>query len=232
MANAEVVNGNGNGREQPGTFVPESTRKRERPGTSPYREVPVVPERGSSSHLWVEGNKSELIAAALAPLDRVARQTESCWGVGRLETLIPPELAAKVAMAREQLDEAIAANDAAAVATYAAAMMRAWAAMDQAARTAGHSPEDVGRVWFVEAADRRFAIVQDATDIGPIQDKHPDVSVWAVAEVARVLASRDLTTVLAAKKAFPGAVVTNVSRPIDWARGDDVSDIGLAGNGG
>lgn len=170
--------------------------------------------------VWKAGNYSELIAAALAPLDRVARLTESRWGIGRLDTLIAPELAAKVALAREQLDEAIAANDAAAVATYAAAMMRAWAAMEQSARAAGHTPQDVGRVWFVEAADRRFAIVQDATDIGPIQDKYPDVSVWAVAEVARVLASKDLTTVLAVKKAFPGATVAKVTRAIDWNHGD------------
>jgi hypothetical protein len=178
--------------------------------------------------------RTTLVAEALAPLDRLARQVEAAWGPGRLETLVDPELARRFGQARAELDQAIEGGDPEAVAHFAGAMARGWHAVEQAALAAGRTPEDVGRVWFVEAADRRFALVQDETDVGPVQAKHPGVTCWSVREVARVLASRDLDTVLGIKRAFPGATITGVSgsgsaQPIDWQHGDRLDDIGASG---
>lgn len=173
------------------------------------------------------------VQAALAPLDRYARQLESAWGPGRLETLVDPDLARRFAAAREDLDAAIGRNDPEEVAHYASALLRGWQAVEVAARAQGHAPAALERVWCVTGDEgRRWVLVQDESDVGAAQAVYPGADIWSVREIVRVLASRDLDTVMAVKRAMPGATVTKVTvpgaavAPVDWAVGDPVDDIG------
>lgn len=83
--------------------------------------------------------------AALQYADEAALKIEGQWGIGKLERLVAPELAAKFAMAQWQLDDAIRAGDAQLAAQKSAAIARGWHALDKAARDAGHTPETLGR---------------------------------------------------------------------------------------
>ena len=55
------------------------------------------------------------IDAALATVDEVAHAMERKWGIGRLERLVEPDLAAKFVSAQEKLNKAIETNDVAQV---------------------------------------------------------------------------------------------------------------------
>lgn len=172
---------------------------------------------------------SRRIIDALGPLDRQVREIEGRWGPGRLQTLCDAALASRFAQAREQLDAAITGQpgcppDPDEVVHYAAAMSRGWIALEAAAVAAGHTPEHVGRVWFIAHEGAKFALVQDPTDVATVMMQYPECSVWALPEVARVLASRDLTTVVKAKAAFPGATVTAIRPGVSIGKGQELDD--------
>jgi len=79
--------------------------------------------------------------AAIQAADQAAIKYEGEWGIGRLERIVPPELAAKFAIARHQLDEAIMAVDIELAGQKAMAMARGWEALDKAAEAGYYSSE-------------------------------------------------------------------------------------------
>jgi len=148
--------------------------------------------------------------AALQYADEAALKIEGQWGIGRLERLVAPELAAKFAMAQWQLDEAIRAGDAQLAAQKSAAIARGWHALDKAARDAGHTPEDIGQVWFHRSDDgkKAYAFAIDIHAADRLRKKYPDHTVYSFAEIARIIeASQAGRMTDAVKKAFPGATV-------------------------
>ena len=172
------------------------------------------PARHNSWHAHADTTAERQIAAALEPLDRVAREHEAQWGIGRLERLVSPATAAKFASARDKLDTAIQAGDPDAVVTRADIMIRGWKALDKEAQEAGHMPFGARQLWTIRADDGTpYAFVQHETDIRAAQAECPDHRIWSLPEVIRVLASTDLAGVNRAKQIFPGAVVTEV-RPV------------------
>lgn len=160
-------------------------------------------------------------AETLRPLDRVAVAMEAKWGLNRLPALVSPDLARRFALARQDLDRAIEANDLEAVAHYAAALQRGWQVLDQAATAAGHQPEDPGRVWHLRHGELHFVLVQDNEDAKAARMAWPQACIWTMAEIGRVLAARQLTAVIDAKREL-GAELKDIRRkpPPDWARGD------------
>ena len=66
-----------------------------------------VAEIDSPNEMLVWEMRQRQVDAALAPLDRLAREMEGAWGYRRLQSLASPDLAVKFESARQKLDEAI-----------------------------------------------------------------------------------------------------------------------------
>ena len=181
----------------------------------PATARPGIPE--AESRAW---------AAATAALDRVAVDLERIWGVNRLPELVAPDLAAKFAIARQQCDQAISSGDTEAAAGKAAALARGWKALDAAARAAGHTPGDLGAVWFASVQGRSFAVCLHTADVGALAALHRDHEAVSLEELLRLLDANELGRFVSkANRAFPGIELSAIksSKPAaNWARGDDL----------
>ena len=161
--------------------------------------------------------------AALKPLDKVAAEMEAKWGVERLPSLVSPDLAIRFEKARQQLDDAVAADDPELTAQKAAALIRGWQKLDEEATAAGHTAEP-DKVWHCEQNDFAIAIVQDHAHGEYAAEGH---QVFTIDEVTRLIAAK-YREVYDVKKVFPGAEVTQVSQigdgkpPMDWEKGDEL----------
>jgi hypothetical protein len=147
--------------------------------------------------------------AAIATLDRVAGNLEQQWGVDRLQTLVPADLAARFAAAQEQLDVAIAGGDVQVAAQKAAALGRGWRALDTAAREAGHTPNDVGTVWCYDLDGTSYVVCLRTVDCSTAAARYPDHTAVSLEELLRILRSSEAGRwVSAIKQTFPGAALT------------------------
>lgn len=160
--------------------------------------------------------------AALKPLDKVAAEMESKWGVEHLPSLVSPDLAMKFEKARQQLDDAVAADDPVLTAQKAAALMRGWQKLDAEATANGH-PVEPDKVWHCEQDGFAIAIVQHHAHGDYAAEGH---QVFTIDEVTRLIAAK-YRDVYDAKKVFPGAEVTSVKKkedkpPMDWEKGDEL----------
>ena len=77
---------------------------------------------------------------SLEQLDLVASQLELEWGVGQLRLAVGEELRERFDAQAVKLDVAIEADDAARIDKHAAAMLRAWRALEAEVRKAGIRP--------------------------------------------------------------------------------------------
>lgn len=172
--------------------------------------------------------ESRAWAAATAVLDRVASEMERKWGVGRLQTLVAPDLAARFARAEEQCDEAISSGDVALATSKAAAVARGWYALDAAARDAGHKPNDVGKVWCVSMPERAYVVCLTNSDVGAAGAQYPGHTAVSVQELLRLLQATEAGMFLSAIKGnFPGATLDAIRPPPtkpapDWSKGDEI----------
>ncbi len=148
--------------------------------------------------------------AAVQYADEAAIRVEGQWGIGRLEQLVQPDLAAMFALAQRQLDEAIRLGDAKLAAQKSASLAKGWMAMDKAARAAGHKPEDAGNVWFHASDDGKlkYCFCARANEGVGLSRRYPDHIVVSFEEVARLMQATDAgVAVSAVKQVFPGATV-------------------------
>jgi len=147
--------------------------------------------------------------AAVERLDEVALDMERKWGADRLPRLVDPALAARFDAQRDKLDEALRSDRPDAVATQAAAMERAWKALDAAALAAGARPLSP-TVWEVTlpSTGEIVAIVRTAEEASAIARDRKG-AVYTLAEVAVAIDAFG-DEVRATKAAFPGAEVTAV----------------------
>ena len=156
--------------------------------------------------------------AALDALDHVASDMERKWGVGRLRLLVDDGLRVRFDAQKEKLDAAIASGQPAYLLTQAQGVRRAWLALDRAAVEAGAGPL-APEVWecVLPSSGEVVALVRTETDAWHLAR---DRRVFTVAEVARLI-DRLGGGVLEVKRAFPGAMVTEI-RPgrADGERGD------------
>jgi hypothetical protein len=145
---------------------------------------------------------------ALECLDEIALAMERKWGVGRLPRLVDPALAAKFDAQRDKLNDAIHSERQDAIAAQAAAMERAWKALDAAAAAKGAQPLSPN-VWEATTpAGEVIAIVRTPEEATLIARERKG-AVWTVAEVAIALDAFG-DHVRAVKEKFPGANVTAV----------------------
>ena len=156
----------------------------------------------------------EAIYAAIRPLDRVAHEMETKWGVERLLSLISPETAAKFGSAKAKLDFAIDAADPDMVAKRASTMIRGWQAMDAEATAAGKKPiaEEL-EVWVGEDDDGNlFSVVRTAPEATHLA-RTVGGKIYYLEEIIRLLNFFEKKTPVVAeiKKHFPDASLVGVS---------------------
>jgi hypothetical protein len=160
------------------------------------------------------------IRAILDGLDHIALTMERTWGVGRLRLLVSDLLCAKFDAQKDKLEAAIATNQMSYIRAQAEGMKRAWAALDRAAREAGHPPLSP-EVWecVLPSSGEVVAIVRTDAEAHHVCREMP---VFTLAEIGRLIEGLG-SAVLAAKRVFPGAAVSAVRPPeIDWKKGDEI----------
>ncbi len=158
---------------------------------------------------------------ALAPFDEAAWSFENKWGIGRLEELVTPDMAARYGKAVEHLHACIADDNPDTTAAAAANCIRGLHAMDAAATAAGHKPAP-GDIWIAEADGMKFAVMRDIR-LHPIAaEMYPGLRLYSLREGALALQNYG-QSVATVKDAFPGAEITAI-RKSDWAEklNDDI----------
>ena len=180
--------------------------------TKTYRRKPdALTQRDGYTDPIAEG-----IHHSIKPLDRVATEMELKWGCDRLPGLVSPQTAAKFGSAKAKLDAAIENNAPADVAKTAGVMMRGWAALDAEATKGGHKPLEP-HIWsHTTDAGFKFAVAQgnpDALKAIITYAGLEGVAVYSLDEIGRLLESKSMELVNAAKERFPGATVKAVRMP-------------------
>tara|TARA_R110002167_G_scaffold30764_3_gene101619 strand:+ start:1178 stop:1771 length:594 start_codon:yes stop_codon:yes gene_type:complete len=180
--------------------------------TKTYRRKPdALTQRDGYTDPIAEG-----IHHSIKPLDRIATEMELKWGCDRLPGLVSPQMAAKFGSAKAKLDAAVESNVAPDVARTAGVMMRGWAALDAEATKGGHKPLEP-HIWsHTTDAGFKFAVAQGNADGIKALKTHPDlegVAVYSLDEIGRLLESKSMELVNAAKERFPGATVKAVRMP-------------------
>ena len=165
---------------------------------------------------YVPDDLFQEIMAALAPLDKLAREMELKWGCGRLTSLVDPELAARFGRAQDKLNEAIRLNDATEIARRVSVMMRGWEALDQAAMDVGADKLPARTIGY-QHAGRAWIIVLDPVDAGiaprGVSDGAQVVTLAELLEAYKIVSGR----IAGVLEAFPGAQI----RAPSGARLDD-----------
>ena len=100
---------------------------------------------GNDDYVPMEGWQYDQMYGAMRPVDAIAAELELRWGVGKLETLVTPETAARFESARAKLDVAIFNKDPELVIKRAGIMKRGWEALADHCETR-HMPD--GRAAF------------------------------------------------------------------------------------
>lgn len=163
--------------------------------------------------LITPGASSAEIAAdfAAAPFDKAMRDAERTWGIDRLPELVSPDLAAKFGRAMAILNEALDSGDADKAAAAAQNCVKGIAAMDAAARAAGHQPLNPD-FWEYDLDGFRFVVIREAAEWPAVAAQRPGWSIYSLREVANALQHYG-ASVAAVKAAFPGAEVTAIRKP-------------------
>jgi hypothetical protein len=142
-------------------------------------------------------------SAALAVHDEATAAIEASWGRERLLRLVPPDLAQRFRDAAGQLDAAITSGSIEIAAQKAAAVARGLAALDAAARKAGHDPDQV-EVWTVG----EYAVYRYAEDWHPVSRLHPELKPISAEELIRLMQATEAGVFLTrAKELWPMATV-------------------------
>lgn len=174
----------------------------------PRRRV-AKPERGPVRNIGrVNERVYRKIQDAVIEHDKVVTEYERRWGIDRLPELVGAELRERFLLQCDRLNKAIAMNDADEVRRLVPISCRAYAALEKAAREAGHA-ELTGEAWEAAMPDGGVLCVTRTThEAAKVARERPEAVVWSVEEVANVVGSYEAAKVVTfAKKAFPGATV-------------------------
>jgi hypothetical protein len=178
------------------------------------RKMSRKPEPGFTRRVFGANDRGyRKIQSALVELDKVAVAAEARWGLDRLPDLVTPELREKFHAQGDKLDAAMMMQDADAVEHEAAVMIRAWNALERAARAAG-AREVSGAYWGAKMADGRLlAVCETIHDARKAAADNPDAVVLAVSEIAALWPHFESRGVIEkAKVAFPGAEVKKAGK--------------------
>lgn len=162
------------------------------------------------------------IYGALKPLDKVADDMETKWGVDRLIGLVSVDTAAKFGSATEKLNAAIEDQNVDLVKKKAEVMIKGWHALDREAAGSGHKPISVETWVGCDNDGKQYTIVKDLAAAREYAKIH-NAAVYTADEVARIITawqSRD-GIVQNVKDTFPGAEVKTIT-PMEELLNDEV----------
>lgn len=154
----------------------------------------------------------DAVQAAIVPVDRVAREMEMKWGVGRLPELVSADTLAAMRRGFDAWDKAIQNGDVAGVRDISSKMVVAWQVMDAEATNAGHRPLDPV-VWETPLPDGSvLAIVRTTAEAHAVAKQRDgrETICYTMEELARLLP--EFRKLQEAKLIFPGATVERVTK--------------------
>lgn len=156
-------------------------------------------------------------------LDTVCNEYESRWGVSRLQTLVPYDLAQKWKAQTEKLNAAIMSSNLYDMPELVEGTIRGYAALEAAAIAQGHKPHDAPLCWTTAlGSGKTLAIVRhnkDASLLADLKRDHPDVVVWTLEEIANIIEKDHvLVNVVKGEKPLPDI------KAFDFTKGDKLPD--------
>ena len=159
--------------------------------------------------MYEDQEKAAVIRASLSSVDKIARDMEQRWGVGKLEQLADPALATRFEQARQNFNHALGQESITEVVAKAEDMIRGWKILEKKVLEAGYKPE-CERVWFMVGDDgKKYAFVNDSSDHVHF-DK--DVTVVSMEEVLMVFEAHYKELYGEVKKHFPGAKMVEIKK--------------------
>ena len=183
--------------------------------------------RNNELPFYSDATKTDLACDyAAATFHRLADDMDLKWGIDRLPTLVPPELAGRYGAALGHLNECIAANDPDATAAASANLARALVKLDQVATESGATPAS-GEYWEYELEGYHCAIVKDISGWKRIKDARPGLVIHSLREVVLALKAyrTEFPAVDAIKEHFPGSQTTKLERkrtPLEEELNDEI----------
>lgn len=154
----------------------------------------------------------------IGKLDEVAHEYESRWGIDRLPNLVSPQTQVKWNTQIQKLNNAISENDLPAVRDLAQGTIRGYKRLEDEAVALGatkHQPD----VWDIRSPEtgNHYRICKTLNDARQWAFQ-PDVVCYSLAEIARILDSRDLVTLHPPKAKGPDTKAP----AFDFKRGDSM----------
>lgn len=187
------------------------------PVRSRYNKVKRQRKNDDAEEQWFApamwGDKrSEICRAAVNSVDKVARDLEQRWGIGKLEELASPKLAVQFEQARQNFSEAANGDDHNYLVQKAENLIKGWKALEAQAIKNGHSPDDA-EVWYAiapeDVGEYTFAIAKNGSDAAVVdRDKYPRV--YTLDEVARIIHNFENSMIRKAKEVFPNSTITKI----------------------
>lgn len=154
---------------------------------------------------------------AMAPFDRVATEMDLKWGIDRLPSLVPSEMATKYGKALGHLNECLELADPEKTRAAAENCIKGMRAMNDAAEMAGHAPAAGEYIEGMHEGDGkafRFAILKDANQWQAAKAARPELQFYTMAEVAIALKHyADRYPIGEVKDLFPNARITKITEP-------------------
>jgi len=157
--------------------------------------------------------RSDICNAAIRSVDKVARDLEMKWGIGKLEELAAPKLAVAFEQARQNFNDAANGDDHNYLVQKADNLIQGWKAVEAYAIKNGNSPDDA-EVWYAiappDAGGDKFAIVKHAADAAAVdREKYPKV--YTLDEIARIIKAIETDMISKTKELFPDARITKIT---------------------
>ena len=159
---------------------------------------------------------------ALAPLDRLARDMDTRWGIDRLPELVSVAMAEKYGAAMAHLNACIEAANIGQTIAAVENCIKGLNAMDGEATATGHqhaNPE----IWEMQIDGVSVGLIRDTANWQAAKAKRPDLQIITPVEIEIALTHHANPAVQEVKKTFAGAAVTAIRNlaPVDYANGGD-----------
>lgn len=176
--------------------------------------------RGPEMKLSVEATQD--IQADIRRLDAAIDWAERAWGRGRLPSLVPSAMAAKVTTQQGRVYDALSTGDPDLVRKHIDSLIAGYTAMSKAAADAGHQEIEPQRMEAVMSDGSLLVICASTADLA---GENRRAHVMTMDSAAKIFESwmkqNSAQAVGAVMREFPGATVEAIT-PIDWKVGDEI----------
>ena len=175
------------------------------------RKKVVADDSLKAPPMWSD-KRSDICNAAVNSVDKIARDLEMRWGIGKLEELAPPKLAVAFEQARQNFNDAANGDDHNYLVQKADNLIQGWKAVEAYAIKNGRKPGDA-EVWYAiappDAGGDKFAIIKNAADSAAV-DRTEYPKVYTLDEIARIIKAFETDMISKTKELFPDARITNI----------------------